>query len=99
MDAASMGDAAMTPSDASLPEIESPEPINIESVFAELNMGESITSKLHKVNKGEKTQKHAPARPLCGASESPSPCSMVVEEKKTKLPCRKILTGNRWTIV
>ncbi|KAG5513953.1 hypothetical protein PMAC_000575 [Pneumocystis sp. 'macacae'] len=98
MDVANVSDAIVTSSDASLPEIESPAPINIESVFAELNMGESITSKLRKVNKGEQVQKRVSPKPVSNVAGNPSSCSMVVEEKKTKMPCKKILIGNRWTI-
>ncbi|EMR08890.1 hypothetical protein PNEG_02673 [Pneumocystis murina B123] len=72
---------------------------NIESVFSELNMGESITEKLRKVNKNQTTHK-SPSHSAQSSAPSDYRLSQVstTEEKKTKLPCKKELAGSRWNI-
>ncbi|KAG5437550.1 hypothetical protein PCANB_000978 [Pneumocystis canis] len=86
-------------SDASLPQIESPAPISIESVFAELNMGESITSRLRKVDKNQPVSRNVSSESMSVfVSKDSLHHNTIVNEKKVKLPCRKTLIGSRWTI-
>ncbi|KAG4305377.1 hypothetical protein PORY_000933 [Pneumocystis oryctolagi] len=88
--------------DTSLPEIKSPPLINIESVFAELSMGESITSKLRKVHQNpsslQQQQKDVSKQLTDPTKDALSGNVITSHEKKEKLISRKILTGNRWTI-
>ncbi|KTW31422.1 hypothetical protein T552_00066 [Pneumocystis carinii B80] len=72
---------------------------SIESVFSELNMGESITKKLRKVDKSQITQE-CPSyqKQLPVPSNDRLPQISTAEEKKPKLPCKKELVGSRWNI-
>ncbi|QSL65577.1 hypothetical protein MERGE_002890 [Pneumocystis wakefieldiae] len=72
---------------------------NIESVFSELNMGESITKKLRKVDKSQIICKN-PSHPEQSSVPSNYQSSLIstTEERKAKLPCKKELVGSRWNI-
>ncbi|KAG5438856.1 hypothetical protein PCK2_000919, partial [Pneumocystis canis] len=89
----------MASSGASLPQIESPAPISIESVFAELNMGESITSRLRKVDQNPSAFNHASSKSmsLCVSDDSLLH-NTIVNGQKEKSLSRKILIGSRWII-
>ncbi|CAI2179393.1 13214_t:CDS:2 [Funneliformis geosporum] len=80
--------------------------VDMSSVFAELNKGETITSGLKKVEKSQMTHKNpslrvssvvsdigAKKKSIKGPAAPPKPASLSL-----KKPPKKILTGNKWNI-
>lgn len=81
------------------PAIETNSSTHIESVFAQLNMGESITSLLHKVEKSQMTHKNPSLRSSSTVSSINKPSNVSATDKKqTKLLPKKELLGMRWNI-